>query len=98
MYRLTLRKQMEQRMKKRLLGLLGFGTACAACCLPLVGAELAAFGFGSLLTAKIAGVSLDALLCVWGPVLFIGAAAIVLFTARRKRKVSLCECESSCRA
>jgi len=91
MYRLMLLTEMEHRMKKRLLGLVALGAACAACCLPFIAAGLGALGLGSALTAKVAGVSLDAILCIWGPVFFLGAGAVILVAARGRR-VTRCGC------
>ena len=84
-------------MTKRLLGLIGIGAACAACCLPLVAAGLATLGLGSALTAKVGAAPLDAILCILGPVLLIGAGAVMMLIAARRRRMAACGCETSCR-
>ena len=84
-------------MKKKLLGLLGLGAACVACCLPSVAAGLVALGAGGVLSATIGGVSLDVILCIWGPIFLAAVAVAMMWSAYRKRVKGGCECETSCK-
>lgn len=82
-------------MTKKMLGWLGLGVACLACCIPLVAGSLTALGIGAAVSAGIGGVSWEALLCLGVPAFAVGVAAVLWASSRRKRERS-CNCEASC--
>lgn len=84
-------------MKKTLAaaGLIG---ACAACCATLLLPMLAGAGFvglGALGGGLLAGLSLEAMLCVALPLAALAGFAVWSFRRRRAARTA-CGCESSC--
>lgn len=88
-------------MKKSIMGLLGIGTACAACCTPLLAPLLAALGLSGVLALRIGSVSLDEIVCVYGP--WIAGAGVAALLARigwgmwrRRGATAACDCAAVC--
>ncbi|MEO5866401.1 MAG: hypothetical protein ABIS14_15435 [Sphingomonas sp.] len=90
-------------MKKSFFAVFGIGVACTACCLPFAAPLLLATGLSGLLAVRIAGVSVEYVMCEWGPsIALLGAAGLAAYFARlawKNRAARLqasCDCAISC--
>lgn len=83
-------------MKRSVMALLGFGAACAACCVPFLAPLLVATGLSGILATKIAGVSLDYVVCVLGPLIALGGVVVLTVILFRRKAKQSCECASTC--
>jgi hypothetical protein len=87
-------------MKSKVLGVLGFGAACAVCCAPLLVPLLFGAGTVALGTSfglNQTGLSLDQIICGG-----VAAAAIVgggywlWRTQQKAKRAQTCACETTC--
>lgn len=83
-------------MKKSILTLLGIGTACLACCLPLFAPVMATLGVSSVLALRVAGVTLDYILCLLLPLVAFAGLGVTLLLLARTRAKAACSCKSAC--
>lgn len=76
---------------KKLLAVIAFGSACAACCAPLL-----SLLFGGLALGTLAGaLTPELVVCGAVAVLVLGLLVFRVLSRRRARKAR-CDCQSSC--